>query len=309
MLRIVCIGECMAELAESSLSNTYSLGFAGDTYNAAVYCKRILRDRAVVAYLTAVGSDPLSTKMLDHFRLEEIDRRWVRIKAGKQAGLYFIENDVHGERSFYYYRSDSAARRMFAEATAETLVNELTAFDLIYLSGITLAILDSAERQVLYDALQRLADGRIIAFDPNYRSVLWPSAEEARQASKIMGKTATIVLTGSDDETTLWHNDERRRMIDRWLSWGCQEVVVKDGVAGCLIAYRGEVLHVPVLRKCVPVDTTGAGDSFCAAYLCGRLQGLAPRQAGERGHRLAQRVVMHKGGVIPRDATELSEGT
>ncbi|MCB2173809.1 sugar kinase, partial [bacterium] len=187
MLRIVCIGECMAELAESSLVNHYSLGFAGDTYNAAVYCKRILRDKAVVAHLTAVGSDPLSTKMLDHFRSEEIDRRWVRIKAGKQAGLYFIENDVHGERSFHYYRSDSAARRMFAEATAETLVDELTAFDLIYLSGITLAILDSVQRQIVYDALQHLADGRIIAFDPNYRAVLWPSAEEARQASKIMG--------------------------------------------------------------------------------------------------------------------------
>lgn len=307
MLRIVCIGECMAELVQSSMPNHYSLGFAGDTYNSAVYCKRILRGGAEVAFLTAVGEDPLSSKMLEHFTSEEIDRRWVRIRKGRQAGLYFIENDAHGERSFHYYRSESAARRMFVGATADSLASELAGFDLIYLSGITLAILDTAQRQVVYDALQNLADGRIVAFDPNYRPVLWPSAAAARQASEIMGKTATIVLTGSDDETVLWQSDDRQQMIERWLSWGAGEVVVKDGVAGCLIVHRGEVLHLPVFRQCAPVDTTGAGDSFSAAYLCSRLQGLAPRQAGEAGHRLAQRVVMHKGGVIPREAGERSE--
>jgi 2-dehydro-3-deoxygluconokinase len=50
------------------------------------------------------------------------------------------------------------------------------------------------------------------------------------------------------------------------------------------------------------VDTTAAGDSFAAAYLAARLNGVDPVTAAKAGHRLAGAVVRHRGAIIPRSA-------
>ncbi len=50
------------------------------------------------------------------------------------------------------------------------------------------------------------------------------------------------------------------------------------------------------------VDTTAAGDSFAAAYLAARLSGAAPAAAGRAGHRLAAKVIRHRGAIMPRTA-------
>jgi 2-dehydro-3-deoxygluconokinase len=50
------------------------------------------------------------------------------------------------------------------------------------------------------------------------------------------------------------------------------------------------------------VDTTAAGDSFAAGYLCQRLRGAGPAEAAAFGNRLAARVIQHPGALIPREA-------
>jgi 2-dehydro-3-deoxygluconokinase len=47
------------------------------------------------------------------------------------------------------------------------------------------------------------------------------------------------------------------------------------------------------------IDTTGAGDSFNAAYLASRLRGGTPLEAVTAGHALAARVIQHPGAILP----------
>jgi 2-dehydro-3-deoxygluconokinase len=57
-----------------------------------------------------------------------------------------------------------------------------------------------------------------------------------------------------------------------------------------------------VPRRLVPVDTTGAGDAFNAAYLSARLAGHGPEAAARAAHVLAGVVILQKGAIIPREA-------
>ncbi|MEO0913898.1 MAG: PfkB family carbohydrate kinase, partial [Pseudomonadota bacterium] len=104
----------------------------------------------------------------------------VRMVPGGTVGLYLISLE-NGERSFSYWRSQSAARQLAEDPVA--LEKAMGEAELIYFSGITLAILDAASREVFLSALRAArAGGKTIAFDPNLRPRLWPSEAEMREA-------------------------------------------------------------------------------------------------------------------------------
>ena len=69
--------------------------------------------------------------------------------AGRVCGLYAIQTDAVGERSFTYWRGQSAARDLLRlPGSAEALARAETA-SLLYLSGITLSLFDAADRDRL----------------------------------------------------------------------------------------------------------------------------------------------------------------
>ena len=114
--KILAIGECMAELAPSDAAGGYRLGFAGDTFNTAWYLARLAPDLSV-SYFTAVGQDKLSQDLLAFMHDSRIDAAQVREIADRTIGLYLISLD-NGERSFSYWRGQSAARHMTEDAQA-----------------------------------------------------------------------------------------------------------------------------------------------------------------------------------------------
>ena len=101
MTRILCIGEAMAEIRRDGPG--YVVGFAGDTFNTAVYCRRCLKG-GTVGYLTRVGSDPLSDGFLALARHEALDVTPIRQETAHNIGIYTVQTDAHGERSFAYWR-------------------------------------------------------------------------------------------------------------------------------------------------------------------------------------------------------------
>ncbi len=295
--KIACIGECMLELSPAG-ENLLHQDFAGDTYNTAVYFKRQFGEDVDVSYITALGNDGLSTGMIKQFQAEGIETRSVRIIPNGQPGLYLIENDEKGDRSFQYWRSTSAARSLFKGMDSQDIYNLLQSFDLIYLSGITLAILNEEQRTPLLGALGKLKDKALIAFDPNFRPALWPNIEECRQAFKQIANVSSIVLSTFDDDQAIWGEQEISSAAQRWRKWGVPQVVIKNGEEGCSIFTEHEAIQVPPPKKIAPLDTTGAGDSFCAGYLGAILKGTNLNQAAFLGHQIAAQIIQHPGGVI-----------
>ncbi|TLP43173.1 sugar kinase [Cohaesibacter sp. CAU 1516] len=302
-LKAVCIGECMVELSPAG-DGLFRQAFAGDSYNTATYLARQFAPDVEVSYLTALGTSGLSLQMIDHFKAEGIGVDSIRKLDGKNPGLYRIENDASGERFFDYWRGQSAARDMFAGQSVADLVEELDAFDAIYLSGISLAILDESQRSNLMQALKQLVaeESCLVAYDPNHRPALWSSPEAARAVSETMAGIASLCLVGLEDDAAIMEEAcDAEAVASRWQAWGTREVVVKDGGANCLIRQGEATLTIAPQAALSPVDTTGAGDSFAAGYVGARLTGKDPAEAAALAHRIAGQVIMHPGAVIARD--------
>ena len=282
------IGECMIELSGRG-DDLWQMGFAGDTFNTAWYARAVLPAERRVAYVTALGDDPFSERMRAFIDAAGVETDRIRTIPGRRPGLYAITLR-EGERSFTYWRGESAARQL-ADDDAR-LDKALADAELLYFSGITLGILTPAARQRLFDAIgDRRREGVRIAFDPNFRAALWPDLDEARAAMQAALGLADFALPTFDDEAKLFGDGSPEATAERIAALGAGEVVVKNGANPCLVLAEGFRASVEPARPPRIVDTTGAGDSFGGAYLAARLLGRKPVEAAKLGHAVAAEVV------------------
>jgi 2-dehydro-3-deoxygluconokinase len=297
-IKVASLGECMVEFSQSH-DGSFRRGFGGDTLNTALYLARLGID---TSYVTALGDDALSEEMLVAWRHEGIDTDLVIRASGRLPGLYMIERDARGERTFLYWRDRAPAREFFELADGACL-ERLAQFDWLYLSGISLSLYGEAGRARLRELLAAARkNGGRIAFDGNYRPRGWNDAAAARRAFEDILPLIDLALPTFEDEQALFGDESLDRCIARYHADGIKEIVVKRGPRGCVIAADGDFIEVPPPGVVAPVDTTAAGDSFNAGYLAARIGGASPRAAAIAGHRLAGAVIMSAGAVIPRDA-------
>lgn len=305
MKKIAVIGECMIELSQQERG--LNRGFGGDTLNTAVYVARQVPASSLqVDYVTALGTDSFSAEMLAAWQQENVQTSLIQRMDNKLPGLYVIETDAQGERTFYYWRNDAAAKYWLESDRAEEICAQLAQYDYLYLSGISLAILSEASRDRLTSLLVKCrANGGKVIFDNNYRPRLWASQAETQTAYQTMLSHTDIAFLTLDDETLLWGEASADAVIARTHAAGVSEVVIKRGADSCLVSLNdGAVLDVPavMLPASSVVDTTAAGDSFSAGYLAVRLCGGTPEAAAKRGHLTASTVIQHRGAIIPLDA-------
>jgi 2-dehydro-3-deoxygluconokinase len=300
---VYAIGECMIELQRSAGASGMDYRFGGDTLNTAVYMSRLLDPGNVrVAYVTGLGVDGMSAEMLASWEREGIDTSAVQRLPDRLPGIYMIELDASGERRFHYWRKDSAARHWLEAPEAGKVLVQLAAARMVYLSGISLAILSPADREVLISALaQCRARGGSIVFDNNYRPRLWESAQLAAEVYRRVLAHTDIALLTLDDENALYGMESPRQVVERTRGYGVGEVVVKCGAEPCVLWAEGQLMEVAPEPVAEVVDTTAAGDSFGAAYMAARLSGQDPAAAARAGHRLAGTVIRHRGAIIARE--------
>jgi sugar/nucleoside kinase (ribokinase family) len=205
------------------------------------------------------------------------------------VGLYLIELK-DGERSFSYWRGQSAARRL---AEDETRLNRaLAGAEVAYLSGITLAILPPPDRARLLAALDGFPRARAAASPstPTCAIRLWPSPEAMTDAVTEAARIADIALPSFEDDAGAFGDADPQACARRYAALGAGEVVVKNGAGRMAALVEGAWhAHDPDPAPQV-VDTTAAGDSFNAGYLACRLTGgsvaggagggLGPRRPG-----------------------------
>ncbi|MFD7769230.1 sugar kinase [Streptomyces sp. NPDC059787] len=238
-----------------------------------------------VSWAGRLGTDEPARLVLRTLRGEGVDVRHATTDPEAPTGSMVRESLVADITRVHYWRTGSAASRQRPEHLAPALA---AGARVLHVTGITCA-LGSGPRAAVTEAVEHArAHGWTVVLDVNHRTRLWSEEEAAPVLRRLRG--SVDVLIASDDELPLMaggeHTSEDARVAEV-LAAGVGEVVVKRGGDGAdLYGAGGHRLHQPA--HTVPVlDTVGAGDAFCAGYLSGLLDGLAPadrlRRAGTTG--------------------------
>ena len=105
-ITICAIGECMMELTNAT-NVLYSQSIAGDTLNFSSYLDKNIFD---TSYFTAVGTSEISKRVINFLQKKKIKTNLLSQIDSHEIGLYLIENSKVGEKIFYYWRDNSAAK-------------------------------------------------------------------------------------------------------------------------------------------------------------------------------------------------------
>lgn len=299
---LVCIGEPMLELnrqAPDADGRTLFLqAHGGDSSNVAIAAAR---QGASVGYLTALGRDAGGDSFMQLWAAEGVDAAGVRRSAEHPTAIYLVQHGPEGH-SFHYYRHGSAASFYGPDDLDGERVR---AARMVFASGISQAISARAADAVFHAfALAREA-GRQVAYDTNYRPRLWPAARAAAVIHAAIGMS-DIALPGLDDAAALTGLTDPDAVADFYLRLGPRVVVLKMGAAGAMLATASERHRIPPF-PCRPVDATGAGDTFCGAFLARTLAGDSPLDAARYAACAAALSTTGYGAVppIPRAAAVL----
>jgi 2-dehydro-3-deoxygluconokinase len=296
-LDIVAFGEPLVEFTAEDRGplgaiQTFRRGWGGDTSNAAVAAARL---GVSVGYVTRLGSDEFGRSFLALWREEGVDTSRVVVDPEAFTGVYFVAFEQDGAHDFTYYRQGSAASRLHA---GDLDPDYLAGARILHTSGITQAISDSSRAATKEALTAARARNVAISYDANIRPKLAPLAT-LRETFESTVTLADIVFASDEDVRHLYGEVPLDHAVGGIVSRGPQLVVVKARDRGCLVAdadgRRDTVPAFPVR----PVDSTGAGDAFDAAFLVRWLEGGPPKDAAEFANAVAALTTSGLGAVAP----------
>eukprot|EP00301_Raphidiophrys_heterophryoidea_P022322 c6509_g1_i1.p1 GENE.c6509_g1_i1~~c6509_g1_i1.p1 ORF type:complete len:559 (+),score=150.08 c6509_g1_i1:38-1678(+) len=306
----VFVGECMVELVRDQGRWRNKIG--GDTINTAIYAARLIHGLEKpwkITYITNLGQDAQSTQLINEIEAEGIQTNHIGRQAQGRPSIYVITTSPTGDRSFRYIGRNACPARNLLRSSTDSTQNTISAIesaDLLYFTGITLAILNAEARTVLLESASRVrARGGTVVFDSNLRLALWPSLSDAIEVNKQAIKVATIALPSFEDEQAMYQDKDPADTVARLFKSGVQQVVVKQGDKGCVVAHHAapiqlsSILSLPVKA----IDTTAAGDSFNASFLTQLLgQHTDLITSATKASEVASHVIQHRGAIMDLDA-------
>ena len=298
-LDVLALGEALIEFNQVQAEPPmYLQGFGGDTSNAIIAAARA---GARSGYLSRVGDDGWADRLLQLWREEGVGTQGVRRMPGQRTGLYFVHHDAAGHR-FSYARAGSAASQMSVDDVRDHWADLIAQSHWLHVSGISLAISDSARAATLTAMRLARARGTRVALDTNLRLSLW-SLEQARATLVQAMADCDLLLPSLEDMVQLTDLTEPEA-IARWChAQGVDTVVLKLGPEGALISQGGRVSRV-LGRSVTAVDATGAGDCFCGNLLARLVAGDALGQAALWANAAAALSVQGRGAIAPLPRAE-----
>jgi 2-dehydro-3-deoxygluconokinase len=304
-LRVVLVGEVMIELVRGA-DGRYALGYAGDTFHAAIY---LARSGANVAFATALGNDRYSDEAVKAAAAEGIATDLVLRVGDRVPGISLVEPTGTDARQIETWREGTPARQMFELPGWDRIAEQLVAAELVYFSGVTLALYSNVGLGRMLAALEFGRErGTKIAFDSNWRFANWRGDDQrARAVFSEALKRSDLALPSFEDEARLWGDASPKATVERLTTFGVREIVVKNGAEPALVHADGCSMEVPVPERLTTVDARAAGDAFNAGYIAARLRKESPETAALAAHRLAAEVLRNPGAIVP--GTKRNGGT
>ena len=281
---VLTVGETMALLDPNEdgipgPGTRFTLRFAGAESNFAIALARL---GVPVSWISRLGNDAFGDMIERGVAAEGVDVSRVR-RDEARTGL-FVKWRGGEERGVAYYRAGSAASLLGPEDVPD---EALEGVRVVHLTGITMAISESAHELVVDLALRARERGAVVLFDPNFRAALPDTPEAAATRLRDVLPLVDWCLTGETEARLLWGE-----------SGVPARTVLRIGARGAIV----DGVTVPCPREVAVVDEIGAGDAFAAGFAYGLLHGWAPTECAHAGNVLAARALAGTGDweTLPR---------
>ena len=293
-INVCSIGEAMIEI--SNIKNSlYNQSFAGDTLN---FCNYLDKKKLNAFFLSAIGKSEINQSLLDFVKSKNISTKYIKQINQFEIGLYLIKNKDNGEKQFFYWRDESAAKQYFNNIDFLNLYKELKNFDYIYFSGITLSIIHISKLNNFIKLLKLLKSKKIkIVFDFNIRPSRWNKKNLNIFLDSVLKFVDICFLSGED--MNYWKNKNNIKSYEQIVrKYKIKHSIFRKNAKFTYVFLNNTryVFRNKLLKKVV--DTSGAGDGFNAAYLSNFIVNNDPVLALKAGSSLGSKIVMKKGAIV-----------
>lgn len=255
---ILCIGEILVDMIGSHKDNqmVYTRYAGGAPFNVAC---GIANYKGKAAFLGTVGDDIPGHFLYEYAKKKGLVETLINIDKERNTTLAFVENDLYGERTFSFYRKNTADY-FIKTPSIECMKN----YDIIHIGSL---MLSKENGKRAFEDMLTLAKklNKKISFDINFRSDIFDNEQIAIETYKKYIEYADI-LKFSEEELYLFTGLNEIKEAVKEIAKPHQIIFVTLGKKGALCFYENQIYQQDSI-KVNPVDTTGCGDAFYAAIL------------------------------------------
>ena len=216
------------------------------------------------AFIGKVGKDMFGAQLRQAVEEVGIDTRNLIEDTEVHTTLAFVHTMPDGDRDFSFYRNPGADMMLCKDEVQEELIRDSRIFHFGTLSSTHEGVREATRCAI--DVAKEA--GGIVSFDPNLRPPLWKSLDDAR-AEIEYGLTKADILKISDNEVEFLFGttdyDKGAALLCE--KYGIPLVCITLGREGSRAYYKGMRVEVPGFVQEHTIETTGAGDTFCACTL------------------------------------------
>jgi fructokinase len=266
MYDVVALGELLIDFYENGKSaqgnGTFEACPGGAPCNVLAMLQKLGRKTAFIGKL---GDDLFGHRLLETIGGLGIETRGVVFDPEVRTTLAFVGTDSAGERSFAFYRNPGADMMLGWDEVDQTLIRDARLFHF----G-TLSTTHQAAREATYAAVSSAMENCcLLSFDPNLRPRLWDDLAEAK-TQMIWGCGKCDVLKISDDEAEFLTGERDAETAAKDIKRRFPNIrllFLTSGWQGSAVLYDGLYVSAPAFTAAETIDTTGAGDTFCACVI------------------------------------------
>lgn len=217
------------------------------------------------AFIGKVGKDMFGTQLKNAVEEVGIDTRNLIMDPVYHTTLAFVHTYPDGDRDFSFYRDPGADMMLTKDEVSEDLIRASRIFHFGTLSSTHEGVREATRHAI--DVAKE--SGCIISFDPNLRPPLWKSLDNAKVEIEY-GMSKCDILKISDNEVEFMCGttdyDKGAAMIMEKYS-NITLILITMGKDGSRAYYRDMIVEAAPFLQENTIETTGAGDTFCASAL------------------------------------------
>jgi len=262
---VVALGELLIDFINSGVSEQGNPIFEANPGGAPCNVLSMLQNLdKTTGFIGKVGKDQFGI-MLKHV-IEEIgiDTKGLIMDSDVNTTLAFVHTDEEGDRDFSFYRKPGADMMLKAEEVPEEMIANAKIFHFGSLS-----MTDTSVEEATKKAIEIAKDNQIlISFDPNLREPLWDSLDKAKEKI-IYGISQCDILKISEEELVFVTNEENiEKAVLKLKEINPMKLIcVTSGKKGSIAFYKDLVVYAAGFIQKKTIETTGAGDTFCACMI------------------------------------------